>query len=79
MFRDIRTVVRSKLSPKHVPKHLAAVSAVPVNLNLKKMEVLVRELVTGKRTVSPTPLSNPESVAQYVDWGLALRAKRAKL
>ncbi len=79
MFREIRSVVRSKLSPKHVPKHLAAVTAVPVNLNLKKMEVLVRELVTGKTTVSPTPLSNPESVAQYVEWGRALRAAKAKL
>jgi acetoacetyl-CoA synthetase len=71
--------VKKQLSPKHVPKHIAAVAAVPVNLNLKKMEILVRDLVSGKTTTSGTPLSNPESIVEYVDWGRALRAQRAKL
>ncbi len=74
----MRNAVRDKLSPKHVPKHMARVSGVPVNLNLKKMEVLVRDLASGKTTGSSTPLSNPESVVQYVEWGNALRAARAK-
>lgn len=64
----IRSTIRDKLSPKHVPKHIAQVSAIPINLNMKKMEILVRDLVSGKVRSSATPLSNPSSVDDFVAW-----------
>lgn len=47
VFGKIRKQIREKLSPKHVPRHIVLVSSVPVNLNMKKMEILVRQLVEG--------------------------------
>src|SRR5262249_49428056 len=47
---QIVSAIRAQLSAKHVPRHVTPVSAVPVNLNLKKMELLVRDLVTGRAT-----------------------------
>ena len=78
-FSEIRKQIREKLSPKHVPKHLVSVSSVPVNLNMKKMEILVRQLVEGTVSSSSTPLSNPESCQQYIEFGKQLRSTRAKL
>eukprot|EP00005_Dracoamoeba_jomungandri_P005651 CAMPEP_0174249810 /NCGR_PEP_ID=MMETSP0439-20130205/143_1 /TAXON_ID=0 /ORGANISM="Stereomyxa ramosa, Strain Chinc5" /LENGTH=1094 /DNA_ID=CAMNT_0015329719 /DNA_START=37 /DNA_END=3318 /DNA_ORIENTATION=+ len=67
-IKEIKQLIKQHLSPKHVPAFVAQVEDIPVNLNMKKMEVLVRQLVNGEREDSPTPLSNPHSIQQYVLW-----------
>lgn len=68
MTARIRSEIRTKLSPKHIPKQIVAVSGVPVNLNMKKMEILVKQIVTGKTDTSSTPLVNPECLKDFIAW-----------
>jgi acetoacetyl-CoA synthetase len=58
------------LSPRHVPDAVYAIEAVPRTLNGKKMEVPVKRILAGAavdQVMSPDAMSNPESLAFFVD------------
>lgn len=60
--RRLRNTIRSKLSPRHVPKYVFQTRMIPYTVNGKKVEVLVKKVVSGKDVkISPT-IANPESV-----------------
>ena len=63
--RRLRDAIRSKLSPRHVPKYVFQTQEIPYTVNGKKMEVLVKKIVSGKDAkISPT-IANPESVEDF--------------
>ena len=53
---SIQAVIRSQLSPKHVPSIIRRVPAAPYNRNLKKMEVLVKLVVDGAPAAAWAPM-----------------------
>lgn len=47
LINQIKTAIAAALSPRHVPKHVLAVPKIPYNVNGKKLEVLVKRVVSG--------------------------------
>ncbi|MEE8137585.1 MAG: acetoacetate--CoA ligase [Thermoanaerobaculia bacterium] len=63
--RRIRALLRTKLSPRHVPDEILAIPEVPKTLSGKKLEVPLKRILTGtplEEAVNPGTLSNPESI-----------------
>jgi len=52
-------------SPRHVPKRIVAVSAVPYTISGKKVEKAVRLVVAGEPVTNRDALANPEALEQY--------------
>jgi acetoacetyl-CoA synthetase len=67
--RRIKDVLKSQLSPRHVPDELRAVQAVPRTLNGKKLEVPVKRILLGQdpeRVASRDTLQNPAALDDLV-------------
>lgn len=63
--RRLQDAIRSSLSPRHVPKYIFPVPGVPYTVNGKKVEILIKKLVSGQEVkVSPT-IVNPEILRSY--------------
>jgi acetoacetyl-CoA synthetase len=65
----IRDALRSRLSPRHVPDEIRAVSSVPRTLSGKKLEVPIKKILTGTppaAAVNLGTLANPESIAELL-------------
>ncbi|HWW52806.1 MAG TPA: acetoacetate--CoA ligase, partial [Acidimicrobiales bacterium] len=63
--RRINEVLRSNLSPRHVPDSIWAVASVPRTLSGKKLEVPAKRILTGtpaEQAASRGALANPESL-----------------
>ncbi|HEX6933204.1 MAG TPA: acetoacetate--CoA ligase [Streptosporangiaceae bacterium] len=64
----IRSLLRSQLSPRHVPDEMHQVPGVPRTLSGKKLEVPVRKILTGTpvdAAADRDSLANPEVLAYY--------------
>ena len=61
----IRDRIRSETSPRHVPKRIAAVSAIPYTLSGKKVEKAVQAVITGEPVTNRDAIANPESLDDY--------------
>ena len=67
--RRIKDLLRSALSPRHVPDQIRAISAVPRTLNGKKLEVPVKRILLGEapdKVASRDTLANPEALDALV-------------
>jgi acetoacetyl-CoA synthetase len=66
---ELRTRIRSQLSPRHVPDDVIAIDVVPRTINGKKCEVPVKRVLSGTpldRAVSAGALQDPASMAPFV-------------
>ena len=66
---ELRTAVRTQLSPRHVPDRLIRVAAVPTTLSGKKLEVPVKRVLTGAPvdSVNASVLKDPAALGRLVD------------
>jgi acetoacetyl-CoA synthetase len=72
----LKRTIRSKLSPRHVPDEICAVTDVPRTLSGKKLEVPIKRLLAGAKVedvVNPGTLQNPQALFDL----LAAAAARA--
>jgi acetoacetyl-CoA synthetase len=71
----LRAVIRSALSPRHVPDEIFQVSAIPRTLSGKKMELPVKKLLLG---ADPDSVLKRDAMANAasVDWFVTLAARR---
>jgi acetoacetyl-CoA synthetase len=68
----LRTLLRTELSPRHVPDEIVRVSGIPRTLNGKKLEVPVKRLLAGDRledAVSAGAVANPETLEEFSRYG----------
>ena len=66
---DLKTRIRSQLSPRHVPDEIRAVPEVPRTLNNKKCEVPVKRILSGvpvDKAVSEGALANPRAMEPFL-------------
>ena len=84
--QQVRTKISQSLSPRHVPKHMFAVPKIPYNVNGKKLEVLVKRVISGQanaidsRTKSTLVQEDDlDYFRQYVNVGSVTGKARAKL
>ncbi|KAJ3828588.1 acetoacetyl-CoA synthetase [Lentinula raphanica] len=71
----IRTQIRQKRTPRHVPAKIIQAYHIPYTLNGKRVEVLVKKIVNGAplSSINPATLLNPECLGFYVETGAELR------
>ncbi len=63
----IRSEIRTKNTPRHVPARILAVSEVPYTLSGKKVEQAVRKLLAGEEVKNRDALANPASLDEYAE------------
>jgi acetoacetyl-CoA synthetase len=69
LIARIRSLLRSELSPRHVPDEIHEVPGIPRTLSGKKLEVPVRKILLGlplADAADPDALANPEVLASFV-------------
>jgi acetoacetyl-CoA synthetase len=67
--KRIKDVLKTALSPRHVPDQIRAISAVPRTLNGKKLEVPVKRILLGEepsKVASRDTLANPGALDALV-------------
>jgi len=75
--RTIATVLRTSLSPRHIPDSITGVPAIPRNRTGKKLELPVKKILQGARpddVVSRDVLADPASLDAYVAEAAARRS-----
>ncbi len=65
LVKKIRTALRTKASPRHVPAVTLETPEIPTTLNGKKVEGAVTNILNGRPVGNRDALSNPESLAFY--------------
>jgi acetoacetyl-CoA synthetase len=68
--KKIAAKIRSSLSPRHVPDEIYVVPEIPKTLNMKKLEVPVKKILSGlpvETSVNLDSMSNPESLYFFID------------
>ncbi|KAJ6111801.1 acetoacetyl-CoA synthase [Penicillium sp. IBT 18751x] len=65
LMMRIKDAIRKALSARHVPKYIFETPAIPVTVNLKKVELPVKQIVSGKKIKPSGTLLNPESLDFY--------------
>lgn len=63
----IKKNVREAASPRHVPARIIEVPDVPYTLNMKKVELAVKNVIEGKPVKNKDSLKNPEVLDFYGD------------
>ena len=69
LTKQIGAVLRSNLSPRHVPDRISAVDDLPRTLNGKKLEVPVKRILLGlplEKAVAVAAVANPEALQAFV-------------
>ena len=65
LIKKIKTTIREACSPRHVPAKVVQVSAIPYTINMKKVELAVRNVVHGQAVTNRDALANPECLEEY--------------
>ncbi|KAK3308731.1 uncharacterized protein B0T15DRAFT_411467 [Chaetomium strumarium] len=65
LVREVKQAIAADLSKRHVPKYVFETPEIPTTVNLKKVELPVKQIVSG-HTIKPSgTLANPESLQYY--------------
>ncbi|KAH6699984.1 acetoacetyl-CoA synthase [Cadophora sp. MPI-SDFR-AT-0126] len=65
LITDIKTSIRRGLSARHVPKYVFETPEIPITVNLKKVELPVRQIISGNFMKPSGTLLNPSSLEFY--------------
>jgi len=68
---EVRTVIGSRASPRHVPAVIAAAPDLPRTRSGKLAELAVADVVNGRPVRSTEGLANPEALAWFAAWAAA--------
>ncbi|MEE8429946.1 MAG: acetoacetate--CoA ligase, partial [Candidatus Desulfatibia sp.] len=60
-------VIRTNASPRHVPAKILAVPDIPYTLNMKKVELAVKQVIHNQPVLNKDALRNPEALDYYAD------------
>ncbi|KAF5393333.1 hypothetical protein D9757_000565 [Collybiopsis confluens] len=65
LVESIKATIRKGLSSRHVPDYVFQIESIPVTVNGKKIEVAVKQIVSGSETKPSGAVANPDSLAQF--------------
>jgi len=64
---QIRRTIRENISPHHVPAKIIRVADIPYTINMKKVELAVKNVIHGEPVLNRDALANPEALELYRD------------
>jgi acetoacetyl-CoA synthetase len=64
----ISKALREEASPRHVPAKIIAVPDIPYTLNMKKVELAVKNIIHGQEVLNREALKNPDVLDYYIDF-----------
>jgi acetoacetyl-CoA synthetase len=67
LTKRIKKAIRDNTSPRHVPAKVIQIADVPYTINMKKVELAVKNVIHGKPVTNRDALANPESLDLYAD------------
>lgn len=62
---EIKSAIRANLSPRHVPKFVLPVPDVPMTINGKRVETIIKKIISGKDVQPSATVANPQSVEYF--------------
>lgn len=65
LVNKIKKIIRENTSPRHVPAKIIPVIDIPYTINMKKVELAVRNVLHGKPVLNKDALANPEALDLY--------------
>lgn len=65
LISKIRITIRKNASPRHTPARVIAIDDIPYTLNMKKVELAVRNVIHNEPVMNTDALANPESLKLY--------------
>ncbi|GCE13693.1 acetoacetate--CoA ligase [Tengunoibacter tsumagoiensis] len=74
----LRTALRTRISPHHIPDEILSIAEVPRTLSGKKLEVPIKKILLGlpvEKAISVDALSNPQAIHFFLE--LASKRKQA--
>ena len=74
----LRTALRERFTPRHVPDEILQVEAIPYTLTGKKLETPVKKLLMGfppERAASRDAMQNPDSLDWFIGFAAQLRER----
>ncbi|GJJ15965.1 hypothetical protein Clacol_010244 [Clathrus columnatus] len=63
--QDIRHAIRTSLSRRHEPTYIFEVTEIPYTINNKKIEIAVKQVISGTTLKPSGTVANPGSLEQY--------------
>lgn len=75
LVADIKQAIAEECSKRHVPAFVYETPEIPTTVNLKKVELPVKQIVSGKRIKPSGTLANPESLEFYYQFAQDERLK----
>ena len=67
LVKKITKTIRENTSPRHVPAKIIPVADIPYTINMKKVELAVRNVIHGKPVTNRDALANPQALELYRD------------
>ena len=67
LSQQIRNIIRSNTTPRHVPARIVQVDDIPRTISGKIVELAVRNMVHGQPVKNTDALANPEALAYFRD------------
>ncbi|KAJ5810316.1 acetoacetate-CoA ligase [Penicillium pulvis] len=65
LVRDIKAAIAKELSKRHVPKYIFEMPELPITVNHKKVELPVKQIVSGQPVQLSGTLLNPRSLEYF--------------
>jgi len=65
LVNKIRSAIKTNCSPRHIPAKIIPVPDIPYTLNMKKVELAVRNIIHGKPVKNRAALRNPECLDAF--------------
>ena len=67
IIEKIKTEIRSKASPRHVPSKIISIFEIPKTKNGKLVELAVKQTIEGETIKNLEALANPDSLKQFIN------------
>jgi len=62
---EIKSLIRSNTTPRHVPQHIWAVNDIPYTRSGKKMELAISRILSKRQLQNIEAVANPECLEEY--------------
>ncbi|GAB4013437.1 MAG: acetoacetate--CoA ligase [Bdellovibrio sp.] len=64
-INEIKKLIRTNTTPRHVPKHIFSVTDIPYTRSGKKMELAVQRIINGRALTNIEAVANPECLDEF--------------